>query len=91
MRLRIKKSIKSLQDSRMTFRGAGRARGRQLRLGRNPDTAVASDLNKDGQVDLVVSNRTDGTLSILLGNGDGTFTTQCHDSDSHPSGTRKLY
>jgi hypothetical protein len=49
--------------------------GQSVTVGQEPDTAVASDFNKDGHVDLVVSNRTDATVSILLGNGDGTFTT----------------
>jgi hypothetical protein len=40
-----------------------------------PGSTWAADFNKDGHVDLACSNRTDGTLSILLGNGDGTFAT----------------
>jgi len=41
-------------------------------------TGVAEDLNRDGKIDLAVanwgfSNATDGVLSILNGNGDGTF------------------
>ncbi len=34
---------------------------------------VAGDFNKDGNQDLAVVNHTDNTVSILLGNGDGTF------------------
>lgn len=49
--------------------------GPDVTVGKEPDTAVASDLNKDGHVDLIVTNRTDATVSILLGNGNGTFTT----------------
>jgi FG-GAP-like repeat len=39
-----------------------------------PHTVVATDLNGDGHVDLAVSNRTSGTVTIHLGNGTGTFT-----------------
>ena len=35
--------------------------------------AVVADLNGDGKPDLVVAN--DGSMSVLLGNGDGTFQT----------------
>jgi hypothetical protein len=50
-------------------------RGQTARVGQEPHTAVASDLNGDGHIDLVVSNRSDATISVLFGNGDGTFTT----------------
>jgi FG-GAP-like repeat len=32
-----------------------------------------NDFNADGFSDLAVVNYTDGSVSILLGNGDGTF------------------
>ena len=39
-------------------------------------TAVAAgDFNGDGKPDLVVANFNDNTVSVLLGNGDGTFQT----------------
>ena len=50
--------------------------------GSNPESAVVADFNGDGRPDLVVANagsfvaympRTGGSLSVLLGNGDGTF------------------
>ena len=34
------------------------------------------DFNGDGFLDLAVANRTDNTVSILIGNGDGTFQAQ---------------
>ncbi len=34
---------------------------------------LASDFNNDGKPDLVVANETGGTLSVLIGNGNGTF------------------
>jgi hypothetical protein len=48
--------------------------------GEAPGTVAVGDFNRDGHVDLVVTNYGDlhdslasGTLSVLLGNGDGTF------------------
>ena len=34
------------------------------------------NLNTDSNVDLAITNETDGTVSVLLGNGDGTFKTR---------------
>jgi hypothetical protein len=38
-----------------------------------PSVAVG-DFNRDGKPDLAVANQGDNTVSVLLGNGDGTFT-----------------
>ena len=35
---------------------------------------VAGDFNNDGKLDLATANYGDGTVTLLLGNGDGTFT-----------------
>ncbi len=43
-------------------------------MGNSPTGLAAGDLNGDGNVDLVVSNSGDNTISVLLGKGDGTFT-----------------
>jgi len=40
----------------------------------NPGPVTVADLNGDGKLDLVVSNESDGTVSILLGDGTGNFT-----------------
>jgi hypothetical protein len=49
-------------------------------VGDNPDAVAVADLNGDGKPDLVVANVNNGvgsgTVSVLLGNGDGTFQTQ---------------
>ena len=37
-----------------------------------------ADVNGDNNPDLVVANWRQGTVSVLLGNGDGTFQTQIH-------------
>jgi Flp pilus assembly secretin CpaC len=44
--------------------------------GKGPVSVAIADFNKDSHPDLVVANQTDGTISILLGNGDGTFAAQ---------------
>jgi Ca2+-binding RTX toxin-like protein len=53
-----------------------------------PAQIVAGDLNGDGFIDLVVTNGDDpGTISILAGNGDGTFQAPVNlDSDGQPGG-----
>lgn len=41
-----------------------------------PSPADSADFNHDGKVDLCVANTVGGKVSILLGNGDGTFQPQ---------------
>jgi hypothetical protein len=38
-----------------------------------PGTVVAADFNRDGKLDLAVADADGGPVSVLLGNGDGTF------------------
>lgn len=44
-------------------------------VGDDPVSLVAGDFNQDGKVDLATANNDSDTVTILLGNGDGTFTT----------------
>ena len=46
-----------------------------LTTGTNPDFVVTGDLNNDNFQDLVAANFTDGTLSVFLGGGLGSFGT----------------
>ena len=39
----------------------------------NPQGVATADFNVDGRLDLAVSNSDSNTVSVLLGNGDGTF------------------
>jgi len=45
----------------------------QFATGGNPQAVAWADFNNDGIPDLVVANSSSNTISILLGNGDGTF------------------
>ncbi len=42
-------------------------------VGNVPSPSEPSDFDRDGNVDVAVANTQDNTVSILLGNGDGTF------------------
>jgi hypothetical protein len=45
-------------------------------VGVSPSAITSADFNADGNQDLAVTNLADNTVSILLGRGNGTFTTQ---------------
>ena len=59
--------------------GAFTALAQKPATGTNPSAIVAADFNSDGKLDLAVLNvgdgNSNGTVTILLGNGDGTFTS----------------
>src|ERR1700733_13631777 len=44
--------------------------------GSSPNYVAVADVNGDGKPDLLVANEGSSTVSVLLGNGDGTFQTQ---------------
>jgi len=41
--------------------------------GLGPSSVAVADVDRDGKLDLVVTNRLDNTVSVLTSNGDGTF------------------
>ena len=53
-----------------TFRVAP---GSPVAAGNNPSAVAVGDFSRDNIPDLAVTNQADNTVSILLGNGDGTF------------------
>ena len=62
----------------------------QFQTGLNPQAVAVGDFNGDGKPDLAVVNAASNTVSILLGNGDGTFQSQTTlTTDSNPEGDRK--
>ncbi|WP_089717731.1 FG-GAP repeat domain-containing protein [Candidatus Entotheonella palauensis] len=50
------------------------AEPRDIAVGQRPVAVAIEDLNDDGFLDLVTANTDDHNVSILLGQGDGTFT-----------------
>jgi hypothetical protein len=44
-----------------------------FRAGSGPDSVAVADFNGDGRPDLAVTNDHDGTVSVLLGSGNGSF------------------
>jgi hypothetical protein len=61
--------------SLFAFRDGNFLRVGSLSTGRLPEEIIAADLNRDGWDDLVVRNAGDGTLSIFINNGFGSFAT----------------
>jgi Flp pilus assembly secretin CpaC len=51
--------------------------------GNSPSFVATASLRDNAVADLIVANSADNTVSVLLGNGDGTFTTQV----TYPTGT----
>jgi len=49
------------------------AKNLPLQVGTHPTSVAVGDFNQDGNLDVAVANTDDGTVAILLGNGDGTF------------------
>lgn len=47
--------------------------GSRYGAGDGPNSVVSADFNGDGKVDLAVSNASDNTVAVLLGNGAGGF------------------
>jgi hypothetical protein len=47
-------------------------------VGNQPDGVAVGDFNHDGKLDMVVANLGDSSLSLVLGNGNGTFWTWLH-------------
>ena len=45
-------------------------------VGHSPSAVAVGDFNGDGKLDMAVADEGDNTVSILLGNGDGTFQSQ---------------
>ena len=47
--------------------------GLSYSVGVEPQAVVAADFNNDGHLDLATANAGGNTVSVLLGNADGTF------------------
>ncbi|HTZ99578.1 MAG TPA: FG-GAP-like repeat-containing protein [Candidatus Aquilonibacter sp.] len=58
-----------------------------LPAGFEPTSLAAADLNSDGHIDLVVADQGNNTVSVFLGNGDGTFQAR----RDYPTGNNPVY
>ncbi len=65
-----------LSSSAITGNFAGALPRTDFPVGHSPTSIAVADLNGDSKLDLAVTNQGDNTVSILLGNGDGTFLSQ---------------
>jgi FG-GAP repeat protein len=52
----------------VSFQAAG-----NYAVGAGPRSVAMGDFNGDGKLDLAVANQNSNDVSVLLGNGDGTF------------------
>jgi len=76
----------SASNTLLTFLGDGTgsfSQDQSIRVGNGPHSAFVTDFDGDSHLDLAVTSRVQGTLSILLGDGSGTFTVHAilHPSD----------
>ncbi len=66
-----------------TFRAASPA---TYNVGNGPVTMAVTDLNRDGDADIITANFGDGTISVLFGKGDGTLGTAVTHQTNQPNG-----
>jgi hypothetical protein len=52
--------------------------------GRDPNSVVIADVNGDGKPDLVTANSDTNSVSVLIGNGNGTFQPKVDYATVHP-------
>ena len=52
----------------------------QITVGSGPTSVVAGDFNRDGNLDFAVTNKTDNTVSVMLGAGNGSTFNQASGS-----------
>lgn len=66
---------------------AGQSKAPDVRAGTSPWFVAVEDFNADGKSDLAVANFSSGSVSVLLGNGDGSF----QDQVSYATGSKAGY
>jgi hypothetical protein len=68
-------AVEALETRRLLTAAVVFADPQEFATGANPLSVVTADLNGDGRPDLASANNS-GSVSVLLGNGDGTFQAQ---------------
>ena len=63
----------SIQSNATIFPQASFASPQSYAVGSAPQQVTMRDVNNDGKLDMVSANYTGNSVSVLLGNGDGTF------------------
>jgi hypothetical protein len=68
-------SLEALEDRAVPTLSFGAAAAYGVSPGSSPHSVVTADLNGDGKLDLVTADSNSNSISVLLGNGNGTFQT----------------
>lgn len=66
-------SLLALALPQLVQASGGFADVKSFGVGTNPRSLAVGDFNGDGKPDMVVANFASNTVSVLIGNGDGTF------------------
>src|SRR5262245_20720331 len=69
----IKLWVEALEDRALLAARDFFAASVDYATGANPNRAALGDLNGDGHADLVIANSSNDTVSVRLGNGQGSF------------------
>ena len=70
--VRSRPHLESLEE-RALLSGVSFSSAVSYGVGTRPVSTAVGDLNGDGKLDLAVANAFSNSVSVLLGNGDGTF------------------
>ena len=72
-RIMVAAAFVALQSPGTTTHAVSFGPGTRYPVGAGPSGTATGDFNGDGKLDIAVANSGSGSISVLLGNGDGTF------------------